>query len=131
MLPAIAKVVEVREAAGAGLDESVQAHAPFIEHRFGTGPFLVRDAVMQAPHYVLVQMTSVPAHGLLQDRAEFGEGHALRHQQLAPHQRLDFLQLDAQLVIERSELFYAARDSTRGSRRATRHGSSSSMRLIG
>lgn len=45
VLPAIAKVVEVLEAAGSGLDECIQAHTPFIELRRRVGILLCIEHV--------------------------------------------------------------------------------------
>src|SRR5215813_2846171 len=76
-------------------------------------------------------MTAAPAHRAQQDGMQPRERHIFGYQDAPPDERLDVLELDAQLVLERGELCYAACDSARGSRGARRHGSSSSMRLIG
>jgi hypothetical protein len=76
-------------------------------------------------------VTAVPTYRGLQDAVQFGERYVLGNQDTAPYERFDVFELNAQLVLQRGELGYAARDSARGSRGATRHGKRSSMRLIG
>ena len=57
----------------------------------------------------------MPPHDGLQDDREFDECYILRNDQAAPDERLDFLQLDPELVLQRRELL-TRRATARGVR---------------
>jgi hypothetical protein len=108
--------------------------APLVGERLGTGPVvvIVGEAVTLARDLIFVQVAVGPAHRPLQDEVQLRQRDGLGHQDAPPHERLHVAQLDAQLHLHRRECRYAARDSAGTcSWAVTRHGRSSSRRLIG
>ena len=71
-----------------------------------------------------MQMAAVPTHGSPENQVQAREGYISGHQDAAPDEGFDVLELDAQLVLERGALRRATCDRARGSRKTTRHGDS-------
>jgi len=125
----IAEVVEVNKPAHAGLDQRLQTHTALVGDGLGCFPLLIRDAVMPMRDLVLVQVAVGPAHCPLQDRVQLRERDRLGDEDASPDERRHTAQLDPELRPHRGERGYAASATDRWL--ATRHGSNSSMRLIG
>ena len=134
MIPTVAKIVAVSE----GLDLLAQhfsyGELALIEHRAAADPLCVGNAVALRPDPPVVQVAVGPAHGRLHDPIEFGQLECLGHEDAPPDQRLDVLQLDAQLVSGVSlyalELgAHAASVAESGRTLCQRCGKRSSMRL--
>ena len=134
VLPAVAEVVLVREPAQSGFDQRLEPHTTLVGERLGAGPVVVvvGYAIAATRDLVFVQVTVGPAHRALQDDVQLRQRDGFRDEEAPPDERLHVAQLDAQLHWHRRERRYAARDSAGAdSSPATRHGSSSSKRLIG
>src|SRR5258708_32815416 len=131
VFPVVAQVVDIREPPQTRFEHGLQPGFPLVDHGLGFWPLFIRDSVALPADLILMQVTTMPTHCTDQRPVELGQGDVLGDQDPPPYERLNILQLHPQLRLHGSEFGYAARDSARGSNMATRHGKSSSMRLMG
>src|SRR5690606_30219035 len=94
VLPTVTKVVEIIECplSAQRLD---QRFTDFRIHRRSPA-IRIRNTVLLASNFKLMQMTNTQAHDGLDDMVQFAKGDVFRHREPTPDLRSDPLQLDMQ-----------------------------------